>query len=232
MIASFESTTGLPQRETPEDPLLMAMIAWRDHGDEAAAREIVQQLAPLVRSIAFQRLPLGWMVDDAVQNTMANLFRSIHSFDPRVPLSAWTVCLAKNVCSNIMRGWRRRTVFSSADLGIDELHQFDSGERSPSLDEAIMAREELRHIARRAAGMEETDRLVINLLLVGGSSGEDVSARTGLSTGAVRVRAFRLRSALRESLDAENTRCPRQPDAPQRRQTSNVVRRPNSVARV
>ena len=232
MIASFDTTTPWVPPKAPTDPALRAMIAWRDHGDESAARELVSQLGPLVRNIAYQRLPLAWMVEDAVQNTLANLFRSLERFDPRVPLGAWAVCLTKNVCANLLRSYRRRTVFSSADLGIDQVQDLETSEGLPSLEDTIIAREDLRHIINCATAMGTTDKLVIDILLVGGGSGEDVSHRAGITAGAARVRACRLRSFLRESLDAENVRRERPAAKPERRQTTRSRRHTTALALV
>ena len=154
------------------------------------------------------------MVDDAVQNTLANVFRSLDTFDQRVPLSAWAVCLAKNVCADFLRAWQRRTIFSSAELGLDHPHDLDRGNHLPSLDDAIVAREDVRHILRRVAALDKTDQLVASLVLMGGSSAQAAADCTGLSAGAIRVRAFRIRSSLRASLRTRETLPPQHTPKP------------------
>ena len=192
MIASFE---GLPASVARDDAVLIA--AWRAQTDEAAARRIVERLLPLVRGVALRCLPRPWMVDDAVQNTLGNVFRSLDSFDQRVPLSAWAVRLAKNACVDILRSWRRRLVSSFAELGSDEPDEHPRAMRTPSLDDVIGAREELRCVFRRVAAMDDTDRSIAALVLIEGISSREAAERIGLTAVAVRLRAFRIRAALR-----------------------------------
>lgn len=200
MLASFDSNTPASEMPAVEDAVMHEVIAWLERGDQAAARRIVERLAPLVRGIAFQKLPRAWMVEDAVQSTLASVFHSLDTFDARVPLSAWAVHIAKNVCSNVLRSWRRRTVFSAAEMDVEHLHEFEYDEAGPSLDAEIMAREELRMVLQCVAQLDAKDRLVVVMLFITDCPAAEVGRRIGLSAGAVRVRACRIRSALREGL--------------------------------
>ena len=200
MIACLENPPANFGAPVLEDAVTEAVRAWRDDGDQEAARQIVGHLAPLVRGIASQRLPRPWMVEDAVQNTLSNVFGALDTFDARVPLSAWTVFIAKNVCANILRSWKRCLVFASSEMGIENLQDVESGEHLPTLDNAIAAREDLRRIMRCIADMDEMDRFLVGLLCLGGGSAAEAADQTGLRPGAVRVRAYRIRAMLRASL--------------------------------
>ena len=208
MIACLEHLTPGPVIAGDDPATSALMVAWRDHGDEAAARQIVLQMTPLVRSIASRVLPRPWMVDDAVQNTLAKVFRSLEHFDQRIPLSAWTVCIAKNACSNILRSWRRRAVFCAAEMGLDDAQDVEHGDHSHSLCDTIMAREDLQALFCRIAGMAEKDRQIVSLLFLDGCPAIDVARTMGMTPGAVRVRAFRIRSALREGFGYRNASIP------------------------
>ena len=153
-----------------------------------------------MQGIALRSLPRAWMAEDAVQMTLVKVFRSLDTFDPRVPLSAWAVLIMKNVCSNILRGWRRRSVFSAAEMDCDQLQDLERGDGRPSLDDTLMARDELSAVMRRIGSMGEIDRLLISLLFMAGTSAEDAGRQTGLNAGTVRVRASRIRTALRADL--------------------------------
>ena len=181
-------------------PDVAAIIAWRDHGDEAAAVWIVRHLTPLMQGIALRSLPRPWMAEDAVQMTLVKVFRSLESFDSRVPLSAWAVLLMKQVCANLLRGWRRRAVFSTAEMECEQMQDIERGDDRVSLHDTVMAREELRAVLHHIDGLATTDRLLISLMFMSDASAEDMGCHLGLSAGAVRVRACRLRSALRASL--------------------------------
>ena len=206
MIACLEHLTPGPVIAGDDPATSALMVAWRDHADEAAAQKLVSQMTPLVRGIASRVLPRPWMVDDAVQNTLAKMFRSLEHFDQRIPLSAWTVCIAKNTCSNILRSWRRRAVFCAAEMGLDDAQDAEHADHSLSLCDTIMAREDLQALFCRIADMAAKDRQIVSLLFMDGCSATDAARTTGMSPGAVRVRAFRIRSALRECIGRSNSR--------------------------
>lgn len=201
MLATFDSTTPAPVPDSSDDEVMQAVVAWRDQGDQVAACWIVELVSPLVRGIAYKMLPRAWMVEDAVQNTLAGIFKSLDTFDARIPLGAWAVHLARNVCSNLLRSWQRRALVLPMEADAANLHDLELGDSRPALDDEIMAREELRMVLHRIAQLEATDRLIVNMLLMGDCPTADVSRATGLSAGAVRVRACRIRAGLREGLE-------------------------------
>jgi RNA polymerase sigma factor (sigma-70 family) len=205
MLASFDQTTSNAHPLDLDDPLHESMIAWRDHGDETSARQIVEYLTPLLRGLAFRILPRSWMVEDAVQCALTKVFRSLDNFDPRVPLTAWATCIIKNVCSNMLRSWNRQNVFSSADLGLESLGQVEGQTHLHALDDIVMAREELLFVARCIANMEKRDRDLIHQTSWNESSAEELGRGFGLSAGAVRVRVCRIRSALKDALRRQNS---------------------------
>lgn len=189
---------------TNDDQALTAMLAWRDHRDDNAALWLVEQFTPLLYSIALRTLPRPCMVDDAVQTAWMKFFRHLDRFDPRIPLSAWAVCVVKSVCSNVIRSWRRRQVFIASDLGADDLGHFQANLSSAPAADTLIAREDLRRIVRRIGKLANTDQLIVSQLFMGDATTHDVAALTGLSTGAIRVRACRIRHALRKELETAN----------------------------
>lgn len=202
MLATFDSTTPGPERASSDDEVMQAVVAWRDEGDQAAARRIVALVSPLVRSVAYQMLPRAWMAEDAVQDTLAGLFKSLDRFDARIPLGAWAVHLARNACSNLLRSWHRRAIALPVEADARSLSDAEDGAGRPTLDEKIMAREELRMVLHLIGRLGATDRLIVNMLLMGDCSAEDAGRATGLSAGAARARACRIRAGLREGLEA------------------------------
>lgn len=211
MIASFEILNAAAGDDEQEK---LTVAAWRDGGEEAAARRLVAQLTPLVRGVALRCLPRPWMVDDAVQNALTKVFHSLERFDHRVPLTAWAVIVAKNVCADLLRSWQRRAVISSSELGIERLEDYENGDLLPTLGEGIMAREELRNAFHHIATMEETDRKVAELVFMGSCSSGDAARQTGLSPGAIRLRIFRIRRALRDCTRASRGVEPSRPQVP------------------
>lgn len=186
-----------------DDAVRRAQTAWREHRDESAASWLVSHLTPLLHSIALRSLPQPWMAEDAVQTMWMNLFRSLEAFDGRVPFSAWAVCLLKNVCANVRRSWHRRAgLFPSGTDGGDRLDDRERSSFTPPLGDVLMAREDLRSVIRRIRRLPESDRAIVDVIFMGSGSAQDAAARTGLTPGAVRVRAHRIRAELRAVLAA------------------------------
>ena len=98
----------------------------------------------------------------------------------------------------MMRSWGRRAVIGSSEFGIDELQTFERGDTLPSLHESIIAREELSDLLEKISALTPSDREIATMLFIAGFTSPEVSEHTGLSAGAVRVRAFRIRAILRQ----------------------------------
>lgn len=181
-----------------DEPCRSAIRAWLDARDQHAATELVDFLSPFIHRVAGRVLPRPWMVDEAVQATLAKVFRSLERFDFRIPLSAWAVRLAKNECANILRPWQRRAVFIATDADLQD----EAAAPGITLDRRLIARDELRRVFRGLRALPALDQAIASLVLLGGCSSDDAAAQTGLSSGAVRLRVFRIREALRSSLSA------------------------------
>lgn len=186
--------------ESARDPLVSEVLAWREKADEDSARKIVEMLSPAIRSVAARMLPRAWMVEDVVQGTLANTFRSIERFDGRVPLRAWVVRLARNLCVDMLRGARRSVVIGLTDAGIESLLESGAADRSADLADTIMAREDLGRVLGQINAMNGMDREIARLVLLEGCPIEEAAAATRLTMGALRSRIFRIRRVLRVSL--------------------------------
>lgn len=186
-------------RHSSDDAAFAAVVAWRERCDQSAARWIVDRTAPLVRSIAARRLPRAWMVDDAVQTTLSSLFGTLERFDARVSLAAWATGIARNTCGNILRSWRKRSVLSVGEAGVQDLREMECGGSAVCPAQTVAAREELGRVLARITLMRGTDRVVASLILEGETSPRVVAQQTGLTAGAARVRVHRIRRALRDN---------------------------------
>lgn len=190
----------IPSRADARDCNLAAMLGWREHRDESAAAWLVNHLTPLMHGIALRSLPRPWMAEDAVQLAWIKLFRSLDTFDGRIPLSAWAVLLTKNECANLLRSWQRRAAISGADVTADQAADPETAGASPCVTDAVIAREDLTCVMHCIATLPELDRLIVRLLFMSNGSADDAAHETGLSAGAVRARVCRIRSALRASV--------------------------------
>ncbi len=177
-----------------DESLMVTVIAWRDHHDQAAAHRLVRELSPLMHHLAARSLPFPWMAEDAVQTAWMKFFRSLDSFDPRIPVSAWLTTILKRVCWNLRRSFHR-----NEGQRHDALHEqeVELVAPMPTPLEHSMMRERLCGVFVAMDRFEIQDRQILHALVLDEESASDVAQRTGLSAGAVRVRACRMRAALR-----------------------------------
>lgn len=189
------STPSFTTSTSTGDSALEAMVAWRDHGNQSMASQLVRDLSPLLHAVALRSLPFPSMAEDAVQTTWMKFFRSLDTFDPRIPVSAWLTTILKRVCWNVRRSFQRHEGDAHDDFHTQGL---DLIAPVPTPREHSILRERLEGVLTAMDRLEGIDRQISLALVLDDESASEVAQRTGLKVGAVRVRACRLRAALRE----------------------------------
>lgn len=186
-----------PTPSTPSpgtDPVIDAMVGWRDRRDQDAALRLVRELSPLMHRVAQRSLPCAWMAEDAVQTAWMKLFRALDSFDPRTPLAAWAVMIVKRVCANVLRGLARQHSVAFDDVPEPEI---EIAAATMPFDDQQDSRDVLHHVLEAVSHLSLTDRVIVHSFLLNDVPAAEVARRTGLNAGAVRTRACRIRSHLR-----------------------------------
>ena len=179
---------------TGSDQVFEAMTRWRERRDQGAALQLVRELSPLMHRVALRSLPCAWMAEDAVQTAWMKFFRSLDSFDRRIPVSAWAVVIVKRVCSNMLRTLSRQRFIAFDDVAEAE---FEVAVATPLSEDQQDQRELLKQVMKTLSSLSLTDRVIVNCLLLDDIPASEVARRTGLNAGAVRTRACRIRSHLR-----------------------------------
>ena len=137
-------------------------------------------------------------LEDLAQEIFLKVWRALDQFDGRAPFEHWLSRIAVHAALDHLRKQKR----VRNEIGFDELGD-DALEWLRGPDEAeTPGSGEAREILE--AGMRELspeDRLVLTLLEIEDRSVKDVSALTGWSGVAVRVRAMRARGKLKKALE-------------------------------
>jgi len=170
-------------------------------GDEAAARQLLEHLQPLVLKLVRAHLPRRTSEEDMVQAVFVKVFTRLSQFSGAVPLEHWVSRIAVNTCIHQISKERVRPEIRYADLSEDEEQVVqtlaNSGEElSPA---QTIASQEL--VTKLLGLLSAQDRLVITLMHLEGRTVEEVRQVTGWNKSVIKVRAFRARRKLRKHLE-------------------------------
>ena len=169
-------------------------------GDEAAARELVAHLTPLVSRIVRAHLPRRTSEEDLVQSVLIKVFTRLDQFRGAVPLEHWVARITVNTCRHEFAREAHRPELRHADLSEEQcavLENLADQEADLPADQGVASRE---LVERMLDALRPEDRLVITLLHLEGRSVDEIKAITGWSGPLVKVRAFRARRKMKQHL--------------------------------
>ena len=152
-------------------------------GDVASFELLYAKYVPVVHAILLGRLPPS-DADDVAQNVFITAYTKLQSLREPAAFAGWIARSARNAAED-----HRRTMSDTVQLEdayVTHETQRDDAEAAQALD-AIRA-------------LPEAYRETLILRLVEGMTGPEISARTGLTPGSVRVNLHRGMQMLRGAL--------------------------------
>ncbi len=148
-------------------------------GDEVAYRQCLGMLAARLRGYLKRRLSgLPDEVEDLVQETLLALHLQRGTYDPSVPVSAWTMAIARHKLVDL---WRRRG-------RRDDLHDDVDEQMLAAAPDDGGAR---RDLAVLLTALPDAQRQAIVLTKLEGLSIAEAASRTGASEAAIKVQVHR-----------------------------------------
>lgn len=165
--------------------------------DQAAARELVDHLYPLVIRIVRSHLPRRVAEEDLAQDIFLKMFTRLEQYQGAVPFPHWVSRIAVTTCIDQLRAQKRRPEFRWADLSENEAELLDAvmtNEKDVAANDA-MASHELVH--KLLDQLKPDDRMVLQLLDIEQKTIAEIGELTGWNTSLIKVRAFRARRKLR-----------------------------------
>lgn len=162
------------------------MLAART-GDRFAAAELYRRYAPVVHAAILMRVDTG-EAEDLVQEVFLTAMRRLHQLRDPVAFGAWLLTMSRNMAA----GHRRR-----ARLWRKHARTIAEHPRASTSDASGLRAEDVLAAIR---ALPEPYRETLALRLIAGLSGPEISLRTGLSHGSVRVNLHRGTRLLRERL--------------------------------
>jgi RNA polymerase sigma-70 factor (ECF subfamily) len=157
-------------------------------GDERAYRSLLQEVAVLSRAYYRRRLVDSAATDDLTQETLLALHSRRITYQPSRPFTPWLHAIARYKLVDHVRSSRRHRAFS-----LDETPEAFFAVETVTKDEQGDAE-------RLLASVPEEQRALVRAVKLEGRSIADVSAATGLSPSAVKVKIHRAIRALRRNM--------------------------------
>jgi RNA polymerase sigma-70 factor (ECF subfamily) len=166
--------------------------------DQAACRQLVEQLYPQVIRIVRSHLPRRVAEEDLAQEVFMKMFTRLEQYQGTVPFPHWVSRIAVTTCIDQLRAQKRRPEFRWADLPENQAEVLDqvlSDDREAAPGDALAARE---LVDRLLGQLKPDDQLVIRLLDLEQKTLVEISALTGWNQTLIKVRAFRARRKLQK----------------------------------
>jgi len=174
--------------------------------DTAATAVFVRQHIGWMLRLARGYLPDGALAEDAVQNAFTQVFTKSDQFEGRSSIQSWIRRILVNEALMILRKRKSLREDPSIDPLLPEFDKYDCRIEAPwnrpQTPEQIAITNETREIVMDAIQQLPDDYRVILLLRdIEEQSTAEVSDTLGISTGNVKVRLHRARSALKALLE-------------------------------
>jgi len=165
------------------------VLAARD-GDRAAFGRLYDRYARMVHGVLLARVPVD-EVDDLVQDVFLIALRRLSTLRENDRFGAWLGAIARNLANDYYRHSSPQQQLEE-EMSVQKIEAVNSGGDQQCSAVAIL--DTIRTLS-------ETYRETLILRLVEGMTGPEIAARTGMTTGSVRVNLHRgmqqLRAALR-----------------------------------
>jgi RNA polymerase sigma-70 factor (ECF subfamily) len=168
--------------------------------DEAAARELVRSLYPLVAKLVRAHRPVRTAEEDLCQMIFIKVLQKLPQFSCAVPLEHWVSRIAINTCLNQIQAEKARPELREADLSEEQaavIQNLASTTDELAPDQSFASRQLVEHLMD---ALKPAERLVIDLLYLQQCSVAEIRHATGWSAALVKVRAFRARQKMKRLL--------------------------------
>jgi RNA polymerase sigma-70 factor, ECF subfamily len=172
--------------------------------DESAFAEIVRRYSPRIFRTASRYFRRREQVEEAAQEIFLKAFTQLDTFEGRGSLEGWLTRVATNTCLNLLRGAKRRPETALADLTRDEGAWLEANAGAaadvghPTVEDKLVAADLADRLLET---LSPEDREVLLMIDGEGLAVKDAAAATGWSESKVKVRAFRARRRMRETME-------------------------------
>jgi len=189
-----------------EDEVSHELVAAVLQQDEAAARELVRRLYPLVAKLVRAHRPARTAEEDLCQMIFIKVLQKLSQFSGAVPLEHWVSRIAVNTCLNQIQAEKARPELREADLSEEQaavVRNLATTSSDLAPGQAFASRQLVDHLM---TALKPAERLVIDLLYLQQQSVAEIRRVTGWSAALIKVRAFRARQKMKRFLSTMTLR--------------------------
>ncbi len=140
-------------------------------------------------------------VEDIAQQVFFKAYFSLKRFDQRAAFGTWLYKITLNECWDVLRKRKVRPLVLEVDLSEEQSRQYQAAEQlsdgRPDASEQLASRE---RVAQLLGCLDERDRSMLVLKEVEGFSVEEIAEILEINANTVKVRLFRARQRIAESL--------------------------------
>jgi RNA polymerase sigma-70 factor (ECF subfamily) len=182
MDHAFELHTPFSMTAPGDVPSGDALVVAAARGDRDAFSRLYSGYVRMVHAILLGRVPRH-DVDDLVQDVFLTVFTRLRTLREPAAFGGWLATIARNRATDYLRQTRDQ---------VDLPAEMPGGDPIPAETFAVL------DVIRR---LPDAYRDTLLMRLVEGMSGAEISERTGLTPGSVRVNLHRGMALLREKLE-------------------------------
>ncbi len=164
-------------------------------GETSAARELFRSQQGRVQATLYRVLGSNSDMDDLLQDTFIQVFKSLGSFRGEAKLSTWIDRIAVRVAYRYLKKKKSRPVMF--ELGVDD------GRAADDPHQQAAARAGVRRLYEVLAEMTPAARVAFALHEIEGRPLADVAMCVGASVTATKLRVWRARRALMKKAQSD-----------------------------
>ncbi|MDP6112418.1 MAG: RNA polymerase sigma factor [Planctomycetota bacterium] len=178
----------------PEDltELTDQQLMVRIRAEDECFRELVGRYERSVFLMAYGMLGARHDAEEVAQEAFLAIYKNAHLFKPHLPFSSWFYTIASNLCKNVLRSRKRKTLSINVE-----------GAPEPKADDDINPLKVLQDRSTRDLLKEALNSLapkysIVLMLRYGeGCSYEEIGEQLGLTLSAVDTRLYRAKKQLK-----------------------------------
>jgi RNA polymerase sigma-70 factor, ECF subfamily len=177
------------------DELFQLITRARD-SDEAAAKDLVERLYPLVVRIVRNHLPRREAEEDLTQEIFLKIFAKLNQYRADMPFEHWVSRISLNTCIDHLRKQRNRPEYRWSDFSEEQQAMLNNLKENASQPQEQSTEENRELLNRLLLALKPAERIVVQLLYLEEKSVLEICDLTGWKPSKVKVTAFRARQKL------------------------------------